>query len=342
MSDVIIIIPLTPIPEFPSLAYRALGTYNSMAYTWAKHIREVFAPQLSVMATATQQNAELVAASIVDAAQAVTDATAQADLAMGYRNTANAAAMTATTQAGIATGAAGTATIQAELSDTARIASQAARDVAIGARDVALGARDDAALAALASQGFRDQAEVFATQQLVASSATSLTPGAGSQTFAVEPSRSFVPGMYLVATSTGTPAARMAGYVSSYDGATGQLVINVDAYGGAGAHADWAIGVAVAGQVGGITTQLLTTATTVNVVPNVEYIVGIAGLTLDMTSTTWAKGDAFAISEAIGTGTYTLNFGTTKDRTRTRGSVTVNAKFLRLERKYEDTTRGLI
>ena len=55
---VIVIIPLTPIPEFPSLAYRALGTYNSMAFNWAKHIREVFAGQLNALAAATQANAE--------------------------------------------------------------------------------------------------------------------------------------------------------------------------------------------------------------------------------------------------------------------------------------------
>lgn len=53
------------------------------------------------------------------------------------------------------------------------------------------------------------------------------------QTFAVEVGRSFVAGMYLVATSSGAPANKMSGTVVSYDGSTGALVITVDAFAGA-------------------------------------------------------------------------------------------------------------
>lgn len=87
-------------------------------------------------------------------------------------------------------------------------------------------------------------------------------------------------------------------------------------------------------------TQYITTNTTV--VPGVRYIIGAAGLTLNMTGVTWVKGDYFGIREAIGTGTYTINFGTTKDRTQTRGSVSIDAGFRQLDRNYEDATRGLI
>ncbi|MBU0788880.1 MAG: hypothetical protein KKB08_06735 [Gammaproteobacteria bacterium] len=87
-------------------------------------------------------------------------------------------------------------------------------------------------------------------------------------------------------------------------------------------------------------TQYITSNTTV--VPGVRYIVGASGITLNMTGVTWAKGDYFGVREAIGTGTYTINFGTTKDRTQTRGSVLLDAGFRQLDRNYEDATRGLI
>ena len=99
MSDVVVIIPLSPIPEFPSLAYRALGTYNSMAYNWAKHLREMLQPQLNAMAAAIQANALLCESTAGGAVNAAITATTQADLAMGYRNTAGLYAATATTKA---------------------------------------------------------------------------------------------------------------------------------------------------------------------------------------------------------------------------------------------------
>ena len=87
-------------------------------------------------------------------------------------------------------------------------------------------------------------------------------------------------------------------------------------------------------------TQYITSNATV--VPGVRYIIGAAGITLDMSATTWLKGDYFGVREAIGSGTYTLNFGTTKDRTQTRGSVVITAGYRQLDRTYEDATRGLI
>lgn len=92
---------------------------------------------------------------------------------------------------------------------------------------------------------------------------------------------------------------------------------------------------------GGVVPSAYITSNT-TVVPGIRYIIGAAGITLDMTGVTWLKGDYFGVREAIGTGTYTLNFGTTKDRTRTIGSVVLTANFLAYDRTYEDTTRGLI
>ncbi|MFI2757171.1 hypothetical protein, partial [Streptococcus suis] len=88
--------------------------------------------------------------------------------------------------------------------ETARSGSEAARDASVIAKGQSEAARD-------AAQGYRDQAEVFASGQLKGSSTTSVTPGAGAKSFSMEPSRSFVAGMYLVATSTSDPATRMSG-----------------------------------------------------------------------------------------------------------------------------------
>ena len=52
--------------------------------------------------------------------------------------------------------------------------------------------------------------------------------------------------------------------------------------------------------------------------------------------------DYFGIREAIGSGNYTLNYGTTKDRARSLGSQLIRAGYHQLDRNYEDATRGLI
>lgn len=196
---------------------------------------------------------------------------------------------------------------------------------------------------AAAASDSADAAEIFATQQLIGSSATSNTPGAGVKNFVMEAGRSFVPGMYLVFTSSGAPTAKMYGYVTSYNVSTGALQVNIDAYGGTGAHTDWVIGVAVPGMISGITTQHVSTATVVPVVANVTYIIEIAGCTLSMTATptVWAKGNTFGIREVINSGSYTVIFNV-KDRQETLGTVVIDANYGEYARVYEDSTVGLI
>ena len=256
------------------------------------------------------------------------------------KTSAETAAGTATTQASTATTAAGTATTQAGLAAASAATAGTKRDEAVAAADAAVPAAAAAVAARDAAQGYRDQAEVFATQQLTGSSASSLTPGAGNKTFAMEPSRSFVVGMYLSATSSGTPTARMAGYVVSYAMATGALVIAVDSYGGAGAHADWVIGVAAPGAADGITTQVVTANTTC--VANVLYVVAAAGITLTA-PTAWAANDTWGVTEAIGNGAqYTLAFGTTPLRGRVVGSQVLSAAFGTTGAlRYQNSTQGL-
>ena len=332
----------TPIPAAPPGPDSSVDepTFDAQYQAFNTYEADTLVPGMNALGQNVYENALLAEEAVSDAEDAVTaaadSATAAADSASAAAGSAGAAAGSAGAAAGSASTAsthATTATTQAGLAATARTDAQTARTGAEAAQGLAEDARDDAAASAAAAQ-------IFATQQLVGSSSTSLTPGAGNKNFTMETGRAFVPGMYLVATSTGTPSAKMAGYVTSYNGGTGALVINVDAFGGTGAHADWVIGVAVAGQVGGATTQIISSNTPVT--PGVKYIVAASGITLDMTGVSWMKGDYFGIREAIGAGTYTINFGTTKDRTQTRGSQLITAGFRQLDRTYEDATRGLI
>lgn len=317
----------TAVPPFPQLSERRLGTYNSKAYAFATHMSSVFMAELGALVTCAYENA-LWAQDRAAAAQAqAVIATAQADLAMGYRNTANNAASTATTKRDEAVNAASTAT-------TKRDEAVNAAAAAVPAAATATQARADALAAAAAAQ-------VFATQQLKATSASNLVPGAGPKTFMVEPGRSFVKGMYLVATSTGAAVNQMSGPVDSYDGATGALALLVDAFTGTAARADWVIGVAVPSSGGGLTRQVVNTNTPC--VAGVAYIVAAAGIVLTLPAG-WSEGDRIAIIEAIGNGAqYTVAFGTTPVRGRAVGSQVISAAFGGSgELTYQNSTQGLV
>jgi len=286
----------------------------------------VFMDELGLLVTSAYDNALWAQdRAAVAQAQAVI-ATAQADLAMGYRNTANNAAATATAKRDEAVDAASTATTK--------------RDESVNAAALAVPAAVEAGQARDQAQAAAAQAQVFATQQLKASSTTSLTPGAGSKTFAVEAGRSFVAGMYLVATSSGAPANKMSGAVVSYDVATGALELLVDAFAGTATRADWVIGVAVPSSGGGLARQVVSTNTAC--VAGVAYIVAAAGIVLTLPAG-WSAGDRIAIIEAIGNGAqYTLAFGSTPLRGRAVGSQVVSAAFSSTgELTYQNATQGL-
>lgn len=158
--------------------------------------------------------------------------TAAAGSAAAAAGSATAASGSASAASGSATAAAGSATTALN----ARDAAIAARDIATPAATAAIAARDDAEV-------YRDQARDYATEQLIATSATSLTPGAGNKNFTIQTNKAFVVGMYLVATSTGNPTDYMSGAVVSYNAGTGALVLSVDSYSGSTARIDWAIGI---------------------------------------------------------------------------------------------------
>ena len=204
--------------------------------------RNTAAPGMNALATATYQNA-LESKARAESASASEEAAITAkNGAVASAAAASASAVTASTKAGEAAASAATAAGAAGAAGASAVTANTKAGEANASAVAAQAARD-------AAQAYRDQAEAFATEQLIASSATNVTPGAGIKLFAIEPSRSFVTGMYLVATSIGTPTASLTGYVVSYDGNTGALSLGVDKFTGAGAHADWLIGVAAAGAV---------------------------------------------------------------------------------------------
>ncbi|WP_232240401.1 hypothetical protein [Delftia sp. HK171] len=157
---------------------------------------------------------------------------------------------------------------------------------------------------------------MFATQQIKGSSTTSVTPGAGAKTFTIEASRSFVTGMYVVATSTSDPATQMSGYVQSYNLTTGALVIGVDMYSGTVAKADWVIGVAAPGAADSMTTQVLTASATA--VPGVHYVLATAGITLTI-PTNFSAGQAIGFGMSRGIATAYVDWLTNKVKGRTPG-----------------------
>ena len=219
-------------------------------------------------------------------------------------------------------------------SATARAGSEAARDTSVAARNASAEARD-------ASRAYRDQAQTFATQQLRASSTTSVAPSAGSKTFVIEPSRSFVPGMYLVATSQGDLGTTMSGFVQSYNVITGALVLSVDMYKGSAARADWTIGVATPGAATSLTRQEVAANTVC--VAGVAYVVTTAGITLTLPAS-WQPDDRIAIIEAIGSGAvYWIAFGATRLRGRALGTQQISSNYGGTGvLTYNSAARGLV
>jgi len=79
-------------------------------------------------------------------------------------------------------------------------------------------------------------------------STSSLLIATGAKTFAASVGKSFQPGMYLVAADAAAPSTNsMFGQITSYDVATGALVLNVMTVRGSGTKAAWVISQSSAG-----------------------------------------------------------------------------------------------
>ena len=212
--------------------------------------RPTFDAKAFPLVAALEPMREQMNASAENVHQNATAANERAVSADGFKTaaagSATAAAGSATAAAGSATAASGSATAAAGSATTA----VNARDAAISARDTAVPAASAAVTARNEAEGFRDQARDYATEQLIATSTTILTPGAGNKNFTIQTNKAFVVGMYLVATSSGTPADYMSGTVVTYNAGTGALVLSVDSYSGSTARTDWVIGIGSKGGVG--------------------------------------------------------------------------------------------
>lgn len=324
------VIAPTPIDAGPAVPSSADSetTFDAAYEAFNAWERNSLQPQTNALASNVFNNA--------------TEAVTAADTAITKAEEATTAAGTATTKAEEATTAANTATTKAGEASTSADTASTAASTATSAADTATTAAGTATTKAAEASASAATAEVFATQQLKASSATTLTPGAGTKNFTIEAGRSFVAGMYLVATSAGATANAMSGYVTSYDGATGALVIAVDYFSGSSSRSDWVIGVAAPGaSAAGLTRSVVSTNTTC--VAGVAYIVDTAGIVLTL-PTSWTAGDQIAIVESIGFGAqYTVNFGTTPLRKQSLGSQVVDASFGSTGvLTYQDATQGFV
>lgn len=338
MTDIVTPTPIDALPPAPSPGDTA-AEFNAKSFPFVA-AEVLMVPQINTAAAQTNQNAtaaqERAATATTQAGiatGAAGTATTKAGEASGSASAAAGSASAASGSAGAAAGSASTASTQAGIAttqagnaNTARIASESARDASVAARD--------------ASQGYRDQAAVFATQQIKGSSTTSVTPGAGAKSFTIEANRSFVVGMYVVATSSSDPTIQMSGPVQSYNPTTGAMVIAVDSYRGVTAKADWVIGVAAQGS-SGMAQQVITANTTA--VAGVIYIINAANVTLTLPTSGLTTGATIGIRLAAPVSySQVINFGSVPFRGQAAADRYIDKPAFGLDIKYDATAGGWI
>lgn len=289
---------LTPIPEFPSLARRATGEYNGMAYSFGTHMGGPgpFVPEINALAESVQHNAQEAVDAAEGSGNAQEAAEAARDGAVEAREGAEDARDASALSAANASGSVGAASGSASAASGSAMAAAGSATAASGSATAASTAKTGAEAARDAAQGYRDQAAVFATQQLKGSSTTSVTPGAGAKSFVIDANRSFVVGMYVVATSTSDPNTRMSGNVTSYNMGTGELSLSVDAFAGSAAKADWVIGVAApGGSTSSVLVYVPVTGTTQAAAPGARYGLQNAAKTTVTLQASPVNGDVVAV-----------------------------------------------
>ena len=101
----------------------------------------------------------------------------------------------------------------------------------------------DAFLAAMVI--FQDELDAVGTAYgivLIGTSTTSLTIGTGAQSLTASTGMGYTAGSAIIIASTANPVNRMICTVTSYNSATGALVVNADSVFGSGTLAVWSIG----------------------------------------------------------------------------------------------------
>lgn len=338
MTDPVIpdIPPAPVVPPYPALG---APNFNQMAYDVGTSMPGVVSGINAIAlaarecAQASKAYAQQVAGSVGDADAAAATATEKAAAAASSADDAAGSEQAAAGHAGAAAASAGAAAGSA--SDALE-----SKNAAAGSATASADSATNSANSALEAKGYRDQAQVFATQQLKASSTSSVTPGAGAKTFTIETGRSFVPGMYLVATSTGSPGTQMSGPVQSYDPATGALVIAVDTFSGAAARADWVIGVAAKG-ANGMAQQLVTGDMVA--VPGVVYVFTVAAATLKLPETGLSDDSeiAFVLATDVSRN-QVVDFGALPFRGMLAGKRFLNKRGFALGIRFNTTLGGWV
>lgn len=139
-----------------------------------------------------------------------------------FRGQANTVAGEVNTNASTATTKAGEAADSADSASTS--ATTATTQAGIATTQAAAASASAASAAAIAGA-------------FVGTSTTSLAIGTGSKSFTTQAGEQYSAGIWMTAVSQANPANFMFGQVTSYSGTT--LIIDVQATGGSGTHADW-------------------------------------------------------------------------------------------------------
>ena len=190
----------------------------------------------------------------------------------------------------------------------------AAADSASDATGSAAAASGSAGEAASSAQDAADSALDAASQAaaLSGTSTTSVAVGAGAKTFATQTGKQFTAGMSVKVISQSAPLIWMAGDVTSYNSATGNLVVAVAVTNGSGTFSAWRIVIAgvqgVAGTAPGILREARTSGTTLTQADKGRLIDITAGTFTQTFSAAVVLGDGWNVwLRNSGTGSITLD-----------------------------------
>lgn len=142
-----------------------------------------------------------------------------------------------------------------------------------------------------------------------ATSVTSVAIGTGAKSFTIETGKSISPGAWMLIADDAAPTANwMFGNVTSYDTATGALVMNITLIGGSGTKIAWTL--SLSGPVGGY--KLTRSARTANTILAADDRATL----IDATANTWTQTLTAAATLTSGWWCYFKNSGT--------GIITIN------------------
>lgn len=112
-------------------------------------------------------------------------------------------------------------------------AAEAAKNAALASKNAAQASEQAAAASALSAVN---------SPGTTATSTTSNVVGNGTRSFTVQQNKAFVAGQFVVAAYTSNPDNYMICQITSYNPATGALVLNAVDFKGSGTWASWSIG----------------------------------------------------------------------------------------------------